>query len=153
MTCEEEMALRIATQERWNVSAWALLQTSHLPTPSALRRRIYVHDIPSRWNADVDRPVTMKHGVYLKAERVMHELLQSSDAVTHRWTTLASFSSPFTLRCWRPTALVNAALPASESWMRRSGTCTIQRHRCGQRACVITYSSSLSTVGAAVWMM
>jgi hypothetical protein len=44
-----------------------------------------------RFNAAVDLPITMKHGVYLKVERIVHELLihsramapASASAVTH----------------------------------------------------------------------
>lgn len=67
----------------WNVSSWAALPSS-VVVPASLQKRIFVlSSLPRRFNAAVDLPIAMKHGVYLKAERIVHELLLASRARAH----------------------------------------------------------------------
>ena len=73
----------------WNLSTWLghPLPAHPLPVPSDLERRVYVYseeELPARFNSDVDGPVLMRHGVYLKGERLFHELLRASAAITAR---------------------------------------------------------------------
>ena len=76
----------------WNISTWATLPSSAVRVPAALNSRVYVLSLPSRFNEAVDTAITMKHGVYLKAERIVHTLLLRSAA---RATTLADASRYF----------------------------------------------------------
>ena len=63
--------------DRWNISSWARLPRGDVSAPSALALRIL--PLPPRFNRDVDSAVHMKHGVYLKAEVIFHELLLRLD--------------------------------------------------------------------------
>ena len=62
------------------MSAWAPLPHHPLRVPQPLIKRVIVPPLPPRFNALVDGPIAMKHGVYLKAERILHELLLHSRA-------------------------------------------------------------------------
>ena len=66
----------------WNLSAWGPAPSETISVPGPLRHRVFIMPVDSRFNADVDLPVQMKHGVYQKAERIFHEYLKHSTAVT-----------------------------------------------------------------------
>ena len=68
-------------EHRWNFSSWAPLPAQLIDVPLALVQKIFIHPLPDRWNGAVDARVKMKHGVYLKFERVFHEYLSRSHAV------------------------------------------------------------------------
>lgn len=84
---------------QWNLSSWLRhpLPAHPLPVPAVLEQRIYVYseeELPARWNSAVDGPVLMRHGVYLKGERIFHDLLRASAAVTVRRSDARFFFVP-----------------------------------------------------------
>ena len=84
--------------QQWNISSWLLPEAfpSSWPihVPFALTGRVYIHSLPERFNKLNDGPITMKHGVYLKAERIFHELLMRSDAITPSIDSASLFFVP-----------------------------------------------------------
>ena len=76
-------------REPWNLTSWADVAPS-LRIPPTLAHRIVIVPLPSRFNADVDTAIQMKHGVYLKAERIFHDMISRSnaDAASSRYSAL-----------------------------------------------------------------
>ena len=74
---------RLAQREAWNISTWLKPPSDgHVAVPPSLYGRVFVYSLPASYNTDVDFASSMKHGVYQKAERVLHTLLQRSAALT-----------------------------------------------------------------------
>ena len=66
----------------WNLSSWLAGAHVGAAIPEALAARgVYTYRLPSAFNTDIDRAVSMKHGVFMKAERILHELVNSLPAV------------------------------------------------------------------------
>ena len=85
----------MATQ--WNISDWLRVPwppQTLIRAPESIRSRIWVYELPERFNTDVDGPVAMKHGVYLKAERIFHSFLLHSTAVTRRYREASLYFVP-----------------------------------------------------------
>ena len=67
----------------WNISSWraGLAPGEHvkiaIPEAERFTRGVYVYRLPPAFNADIDRAVSMKHGVFMKAERILHALISS----------------------------------------------------------------------------
>ena len=73
---------------RWNLSSWlahGVAQQPYVPaTPAAMRGQVYVQELPSRFNYDVDVPLRFGSGISYRASRVLHEFVRRSEARTVR---------------------------------------------------------------------
>ena len=73
---------------RWNMSSWlwhGVTQPLYVPaTPAAVRARVYVQELPARFNTAVDIPLRFGSGIAYRASRVLHEFIRNSEARTLR---------------------------------------------------------------------
>ena len=72
----------------WNLSSWlwhGVTQPLYVPaTPAAVRARVYVQELPARFNTAVDIPLRFGSGIAYRASRVLHEFIRNSEARTLR---------------------------------------------------------------------
>lgn len=70
---------------RWNISSWRAGGIGTQPAlPLSVAGRVYVQQLPARFNANVDVPLRFGSALAYRASRVLHELVMRSAAPTPR---------------------------------------------------------------------
>lgn len=70
---------------RWNVSSWRAGGIGTQPAlPSSVAGRVFVQQLPARFNVDVDVPLRFGAALSYRTSRVLHELVTRSAAPTSR---------------------------------------------------------------------